>query len=223
MNVVEECRLLSRVLEAKRLDPQQVLRRPALHPGRRAETATQEKLPEAVPRAQLVLLRDLSGPHEIAQGFMRRVRHPHRRQIATPVASSQLLRVASVGLHPVARLDRHQRRCHDVAVHAELAQMPVQAIAVGSCLVADAKSARWPQLLHQPPHRILAIGNAPQRPHFTSRLRYRHRDLLRVDIQTQVSAILHRPAPFACSSALRSADRERNLRTRDWSRSSHSD
>src|SRR3990172_3345768 len=44
---------------------------------------------------------------------------------------------------------------------------------------------------------------------------------VRVHIQPDVSDILpHRPAPFACSSALRSADRERNLRTRDGSRSS---
>src|SRR5213594_2041021 len=95
-----------------------------------------------------------------------------RTQNSRYAPSSQLLRISSIGLHPVPRLHGDQSRCDHVTAHPKFAQLPVQAVAVRSRLVAGTKSTRWPQLLHQPSHRVLAVGDGSQRPHFTSRLRY---------------------------------------------------
>src|SRR3990172_1901135 len=94
MKVVEEGDLLGHVLESERLHPQKVLRRPAPHSRRSAETAPEKKLPQAVSRTQLVLLCCLPRPDRVAQGLMGRNRPPPRRQVPGAVAPRQLLRVA---------------------------------------------------------------------------------------------------------------------------------
>ena len=64
----------------------------------------QQKLAQPMPRAQLILLRGFARAHQIAQGLMRRVRHPHRRQVARAITPRQLHRIPPIGLHPIARL-----------------------------------------------------------------------------------------------------------------------
>src|SRR6059036_708210 len=95
----------------------------------RARHRLQKFLLEAVPGAQLVLLRGLARTDEISQRFVRGVGHPDRRQIAAAKAAGQALRVAAVRLDAVARLHRHQRGRDDVAGHAERGELPVQHVA----------------------------------------------------------------------------------------------
>ena len=49
--------------------------------------------------------------------------------------------IAPVGLHPVARLDRNERRRDDHAVMPEFGELPMQTIAARACLVAEMKLA----------------------------------------------------------------------------------
>ena len=115
----------------------QVLHAPRLDPRRRTPPMAQQELAQPVPRPQLILLRRLARPHQIAQRLVLRVRHPHRRQVPAAVAPRQLLGVPPIRLHPIARLHRHQRRRHDLALHPERGQLPVQHVAGRPRLVAD--------------------------------------------------------------------------------------
>lgn len=49
-----------------------------------------------------------AGSHQVAHGLMRRIRNPHRRQLAAPVQLGQHRRVAPVGLNPIPGLHRDQ-------------------------------------------------------------------------------------------------------------------
>ncbi len=172
----------------------------------------QQKLAEPMPSLELVLLGRLPRPDKIPQRLMLGIRHPHRREVSRAVAARQLDGVPPVGLHSVARLDRYERRCHDVAVHPHPGQLPVQNIARRPCLVADPQSAGRTQFLHQLAHRFRTVGDDAQRPSFPGRFRHRYGDRLRVYVQPHESGILsHRPAPFVCSSALRGATPTRSV------------
>ena len=53
------------------------------------------------------------------------------------VGLGEFLGVAAIGLHPVAGLLGNQRRRDDLAVDAQLGQLPVECIPGGPGLVAD--------------------------------------------------------------------------------------
>jgi hypothetical protein len=63
------------------LHPRKVALRPRLHRGRRSAAVPQQEFAQPMARAQLVLLRRFSRADEIPQRFVRRVGHPHRRQV----------------------------------------------------------------------------------------------------------------------------------------------
>src|SRR5206468_2899147 len=111
--------------------------RPVLHPPRRPQPPPQQELPQPVPCTQLVLFGRLPRPHQVPQRLVRRVRHPHRRQVTAAVAPRQLFRVPPVRLYPIPRLHRHQRRRHHVAVHSQSRQLPVKTVPVRPRLVTD--------------------------------------------------------------------------------------
>ena len=92
-----------------------------------------------------------TGAHEIADRLMGRIRNPDRRQFARSMQLGQVDRVPPVGLDPIARLARDQRRSHDDAIMPGEGQLPLNAIAARSGLVAEPKRAsatRRRQSLH---------------------------------------------------------------------------
>jgi hypothetical protein len=141
----------------------------------------------------------LASAHQIAHRFVRRVRHPYQRQFAGAIAARQGDGVAPVGLHPLARPTRDQRRRRHHAVVPERRQLPVEPITTWPRLVAKAQLAVGRrQFLRQPRHRRRLVGDAAQRAHdaVASRLRHRNRDCLLVRIQSDVSdTLVHGPSP----------------------------
>ena len=102
----------------------------------------QQELAEPVAGPQLIALGCEPSPHQVPQRLMRRVRHPHRRQIPRSVAARQLLRIAPVRLDPVPGLHRHQGRGDYLALHPQLAQLPIQHVTAGRTEERDEPSRR---------------------------------------------------------------------------------
>ena len=76
--------------------------------------------------------------------------HPDRRQLARPMELGQHEGIAAVGLHPVARLHRDERGGDDHAVMTHLDELPVDAVAAGTGLMAEVRrSPLAAQLLGQ--------------------------------------------------------------------------
>ena len=92
-----------------------------------------------------------SGTDEVAHRLMRRVRHPHRGELAGPVQLRQAQRVTPVGLHPVARLARDQGRRHHHAGVTKPLELPLQAVAARAGLIAE---AQLPPISGQPSRQL---------------------------------------------------------------------
>jgi hypothetical protein len=65
---------------------------------------TQKKLAQALTRTLLILPRVFASADQIANGFMRRLRNPDRRQITRTAAARQFLRIAAIRLDSVTAL-----------------------------------------------------------------------------------------------------------------------
>ena len=77
-----------------------------------------------------------AGTDQIAHRFMCRVGDPHGRQSTSPMQARQIDRVSSVRLDPVPRLAWDQRRGHHHAVVPRRNQLPLDAVAARSGLIA---------------------------------------------------------------------------------------
>jgi hypothetical protein len=105
---------------------------------------------------------------------------------------------APVGLYPVARLHRNARGRGDHAVVARFAELPVQAVAARSGLMADMKPAPIaPKLVGKLADMIGAVRDCAPVPHFTAplALRKRHRNRGLMDIQPDKHDILQLVSP----------------------------
>ncbi len=182
MQIVQQRRLLRTLLEALLLDPHQIPAGPRRGALGGPTSLAQQELSQPMPGSQLITLGRQACTHQIAQRLVRRIRHPHRRQIPGPVAAGELLDIAPIGLDPVAGLHRHQRRGHHLAVHAQLRQLPVQHVAGRSGLIAHPQARGLAELVSQAAHRLGPVRNGPQTAHFDTRLSDRHRNRLRMDI-----------------------------------------
>src|SRR6478752_4481125 len=140
MRVILKHDLLRRVFEPDCRQPATIGLRPALL----------SRMDPAMPKQEpLKMLACLAGDaygrrpctDQIAHRLMRPVRYPHCRQLAGAMEFSQHEGIAPVGLHPVARLDRNERRRDDHAVMPEFGELPMQTIAARACLVAEIKLA----------------------------------------------------------------------------------
>jgi len=125
---------------------------PSFAPG--PSSVPEQRLPQSMPRAQLILLRGIPGPHQIPQRLMGRIRHPHRRQVTRAIAASPFLGVASIRLHAVAGLHGYQRRRDHLAAHAQRCHLPVHRVPGRPRLVADPQLLKRAELLDQPPDRF---------------------------------------------------------------------
>ncbi len=134
---------------------------------------------------------------------MRRIRHPHWREVSGAIATSQLLRVALVCLDPIAGLHRHQRGRDYLTAHAQLRQLPVQHVPGRAGLVTHPQLLRLAQFLNQLAHRLRIVRDHTHAAHFPTRLGNGHRNGSGMDIKTHKSYVLHRRLPFVCGSAPR--------------------
>jgi hypothetical protein len=81
---------------------------------------------------------------------MRRIRHPDRRQLSGAVQLRKHHGVTTVGLHPIPRLHRDQRRGHHDTVMPHLDNLVMEAIAARPRLIAEMQPRpASPQLLDQ--------------------------------------------------------------------------
>lgn len=183
----------------------------------------QQKLAQAMARAQLILLRGFPGPYQIPQRLMRRVRHPDRRQVAGAITPRQLQRVAPIRFHAIARLHGHQGGRHHLACHPECRQLPIHHIPGRARLVAHSQLLGRPQLFHQPSDRLRSVRNHAHRPHLTVRFRHRHGNRFRMDIETDKSYLAHDRLLRMWLCVVQCSNSQRNPRAANRSRSFHSD
>ena len=145
--------------------------------------------------------RSRSRPDQIAHGFVRRIRHPRRREFLRPQQLGQHQAIAPVRLHPHTRAARRHGRRNHLAGHAGLAaQPPIDPIAAGTCLVTHHQpTAIPPQLLDHPIERRSLVGDLAKVAHLAAGQRPGHADIdaLLVCIQSDVECILcHERSPM---------------------------
>jgi hypothetical protein len=137
---------------------------------------------------------DATQPDQIAHGFVLGVGHPDGRQLAGSVKTRKHGGVAAIRLHPIAGLDRNQRRRHDIAAMAVADELTINAIAARSGLVAKCQRlARTPEAVAQLTDRNGIVGNLTEVFYRAraSALRHRDRDPLFVNVQTNKSGMFH--------------------------------
>ena len=137
-----------------------------------------------MPRPHLILLGCFAGTHQVSQGFGTFIRNPHRRQISGSIATCQLLCIPPIRLYPITCLDRYQRGRDNLAVNAQLRQLPVHDVVRWAGLITGSQPLCRAKLLDQLAYRLSAVRNRSQASHFTFWFRNRYRDRLCMDIQT---------------------------------------
>ena len=116
--------------------------------------------------AAQIVRRRLAGPDQIAHRLVDRVRHPYPGQLAGPMQPRQRHRIAPVGLDPLARPLRDQRRSNHQAVMAESLDLPIQPVPGRPRLVAEMQLAiAAGQLADQPLHRRRRTRYIAEKPH----------------------------------------------------------
>jgi hypothetical protein len=126
-----------------------------------------------------------SRANEIAQGFMRRVGDPGRRQIAGAMTPGQFHRVAAVRLDPIAGLDRHQDWATTSHFTSSARQPPIQHVPCRARFVAT----RW-----RPAGSRFSISfrtDSDERSNLPVLFLNRDRNRFRVDIETDTSYVAH--------------------------------
>jgi hypothetical protein len=127
--------LLGRMREALARQPAPVRQGPMLAAIEDA-AVPQQKRQQLLALAAKVLSSRLARPNQIAHRLVNGIRHPHCGQLAGAQQPGQGHRIAPIGLDPLARLLRDQRRRHDRAVVAELPNVPVQPVTRWTRLIA---------------------------------------------------------------------------------------
>jgi hypothetical protein len=78
------------------------------------------------------------------------VRHPDRRQLASPEQLHEINGVAPIGLDPITRLGWDQRRPHHNAVMADALDQPVETVSGRASLIAKRQSSMFArELCHE--------------------------------------------------------------------------
>jgi uncharacterized protein YcbK (DUF882 family) len=97
----------------------------------------QQKRQQLLALAAQVLGGRLARANQIAHRLVKGIRHPHCGQLAGAQQPGQGHRIAPIGLDPLARLLRDQRRRHDRAVVTQLPDLPVQPVTRRARLIAE--------------------------------------------------------------------------------------
>ena len=119
----------------------------------------QQELPEPVAGPGAVDDHVGPGPAQIPDRFLGHGRHPDGDQLPGPVQASQATAVTLIGLHPVARRGRDQRRRDHLTRHPQTLQQSSQLVAGRAGLVTRPQPARTAQAGHQPAHRVVVRGD----------------------------------------------------------------
>src|SRR3954462_11173733 len=129
--------------------------------------AQQKGLQMLALRAQ-VRHRGLTGPHQLAHGFMPGVGDPDPGEFAGAMEPGQGDGIPAIGLDALARPLRDQRGSDDGAVMPEGGDLPLQSIAGGPGLVAEQQLAILAgELGDQPPHRLWRMVDVAQEAYLT--------------------------------------------------------
>ena len=86
-----------------------------------------------------------ASPDQVPHRLMRRIRHPHRRQLSGTAELRTHQRIPPIRLHPISGLDRDQRRRHHGAVVPETEELPMQTVAARTGLIAEAQPPGQPR------------------------------------------------------------------------------
>jgi hypothetical protein len=139
-------------------------------------------------------------PHQIAHRLVPSVRNPHRRQLAGSVQPRQAGGIPPIGLDPIARPLRDQRRRHHDALMPPGRQATVDAIPARPRFVAKPQPrAVAAKLAQQTVQRRRRVRDPAVLPHLAAQATRRHRndDAILVNIQPNVSdTIRHDPSPM---------------------------
>ena len=110
----------------------------------------EKELLQAMPGPEFVGLGGLPCPYEVPQHLVKRVRHPHCRQLSTPMAPGRLLRIAPIRFHSVPDLHGDQRRGDHATLHSETRQKPIDDEPRRPGLVADPRALGPPSFFISP-------------------------------------------------------------------------
>ena len=130
-----------------------------------------------------------TGAHEIADRLMSRIRNPDRRQFAGPMQLGQADRVPTIGLDPISRFARDQRRSDDDAIVPGKRQLALIPIAARSGLITEPKLASAArQLRRQSLQGRRRVRDLAVLAHLLApaRLRKRDRDRILVNVKTDI-------------------------------------
>ena len=144
------------------IDPAPVRLRPGT--PRVVQPATKQELAQAVPAPLSVHARVIAGSAQIANCFFGRRRRPYHRQQSGAVQFRQLPRVSPVGLDPITRFARHQRRRDHVAADPAPLELPLQRISARPCFVT-ARDRTGCNLFEPPPQAVHQSRLVPHPPH----------------------------------------------------------
>ena len=160
--------------------------RPMAAPAVDPAVAQQERQ-QLLALAAEIVGRRFPGAHKIAHCFMRRVRRPHSRQLAGTMQPRQRHRVAPVGLDPLARPLRDQRRSDHQASVAESPDLAIKPISRRPGLKADMQPVvSLRQSLDRPLDWSRAVLDLAEKPNLASPacFRDRHGVLLLGDVES---------------------------------------
>jgi hypothetical protein len=190
--------MMHRVFEPQAGQPAPVHQRP----GRPVVVMamTQQEAGQLLPSLTQGPHRRQTRPHQIADRLVRRIRNPDRRQLAGAVKLGQVDRVPAVGLDPLTRLARDQRRSNHYAAVPCCGQLSFDAVAAGAGFVTEAQLRPSPrQLAGQCIQGGRRVRDLAVLAHLAplARLGKRHRNRVLVHIQTDVGdRLVHDPSPM---------------------------
>src|ERR1700681_280957 len=84
----------------------------------------------------LKMLHVLPRSGQVAQPFLRIVGNPHCSQFSGSMQARQHKTIAAVSLDPFACFPWNQRRCDNLAIPAEIAELPMDPVSARACLIA---------------------------------------------------------------------------------------
>nr|WP_211103768.1 hypothetical protein [Azospirillum argentinense] len=168
MDVILQHHLLGGVIKAHRGQPAPIGQGPAPLAGINTPVPQQEALQMLTRLAE-----HPNGcgprPDQVAHRLVCAVRDPNSREVSGAVQLRQHHRIPAIGFHPVADLHRDQRRRHHDAVVPQVGQLPMQTVATGTGLVAEAQPpATLGQLFRQLGDLLRRVADASQLPHLTA-------------------------------------------------------
>ncbi|PBB52153.1 hypothetical protein CK223_31175 [Mesorhizobium loti] len=97
---------------------------------------TQQKSLKMLTRSRHHLAHDAAQPDQDAHGFVIRIGRPDEGQLSGPIEADEHGGVATVCLHPIARLPRNQRWRRHVAPMAQAGELAIDAITARAGLIA---------------------------------------------------------------------------------------